>query len=102
MKNCNDCIKNNRKPDAVGCLSCKTAKLHNTTVTWEETMWSSWEEYRKDRDSNYVAFINRPRSLVCSGNCYEEDQNGNIVRRCALCTTKPWGLSCRLDNEYGD
>ena len=51
-----------------------------TVVTWEETMWSSWEEYRKDRDSNYVRFINRPKSEVCSGNCYDEDQNGNIVR----------------------
>ncbi len=26
MKNCEDCIKNNRHPNAVGCLQCSVTK----------------------------------------------------------------------------
>lgn len=37
-KNCDDCIKNNRKPNAVGCIECsvvkkKKKKIRDLTIT---------------------------------------------------------------------
>lgn len=67
-------------------------------ITWEETVWTNRKEFQDDLDNNYLDLINRPKSLICSGNCYEEDKNGNIVKRCALCMHTAWGLDCKLNN----
>ena len=67
-------------------------------VSWEETIWENWQDFKNDLNNNYVDFVNRPKSSVCSGNCFEEDSNGNIIKRCALCIKRPWGLCCELDN----
>ncbi len=69
-----------------------------TKITFEETMWNSWEEFRNDLENNYIALVNRPKSEMCSGNCFEEDNNGNMVKKCALCIQTPWGLDCKLNN----
>lgn len=54
MKNCSDCIKNNRKPNAIGCLSCKTAKAQRPVVSYNVEI----ETNLKDCDKANVFIAN--------------------------------------------
>ena len=54
MKNCKDCIKNNRKPDAVGCLQCSVNKSRYEKIevaNKEEVEAKSKEIIEKYRDA---------------------------------------------------
>ncbi len=57
MKNCNDCIKNNRKPNAVGCLECSQHK-NKSIMNYIRTKDGNIYEYVKQRihPSQYTKF----------------------------------------------
>ena len=63
-------------------------------ITWEETRWSSKEEF--DNNSIFNKY-GRPKCELCSGNCYSGESYETSEVRCALCREFNGTEYCALD-----